>query len=260
LPPPEMLSRSLSVSSAAAMGGALRSCLLLGSIIPLSFVCELFAMGSLFSLLSPLGTRVRDCSTLSAKPESLEGPSLGSTCCSERVRRRPDGSPRDVLLTYTRALHHSDGIDIHGDVVHQRVIFCFATSTTMRLPDQRWCLSRLYENSPKPSVSVRYPSERHCGACELRLGGRDGEEPAGEYLTDRLTRGVDGWRELLAELVRPVPVVMTDVVSQRGGQVPFDEGVVQALPPYGADPAFCECVGRRSQLHRMRMIGSDVFG
>jgi hypothetical protein len=40
----------------------------------------------------------------------------------------------------------------------------------------------------------------------------------------------------------------------------MDEGVVQALAARGAYPAFRVRVGRRSQLHRMRMIGSDVFG
>lgn len=57
----------------------------------------------------------------------------------------------------------------------------------MRLSDQRWCLSWLYDNAPKPTV--RHRSERHVGACELRLSGRAGEELAGEYFTDRLTRG-----------------------------------------------------------------------
>jgi len=56
-----------------------------------------------------------------------------------------------------------------------------------RLPDNRWSLSWFYENTPRPEV--RHRSERHCGAAEVFLGGRDGEELTGEYFTDRMTRG-----------------------------------------------------------------------
>jgi len=70
-----------------------------------------------------------------------------------------------------------------------------------------------------------------------------------------------GW-ELLSCLVRPVPVVMGDVVAQCGEQVllAVDEDVVQALAAGGADPAFRVRVGPRSQLHRMRTIGTNVCG
>lgn len=56
-----------------------------------------------------------------------------------------------------------------------------------QLPDGRWSLNWLYENTPRSSV--RHRSERHQGAAEVSLGGRDGEELSGEYFTDRKTRG-----------------------------------------------------------------------
>jgi len=56
------------------------------------------------------------------------------------------------------------------------------------------------------------------------------------------------------------------VVIDKGGQdaskiaaVP-DENPVQALGPSGAYPPLGVGVGPRSQLHRMRMIGTDVSG
>jgi hypothetical protein len=57
----------------------------------------------------------------------------------------------------------------------------------MRLDDERWRLNWLYENVPRLAVRDRH--DRHCGAAELFLGGRDGEEMSGEYFTDRLTQG-----------------------------------------------------------------------
>jgi hypothetical protein len=66
-------------------------------------------------------------------------------------------------------------------------------SELKRLLDGRWSLSWLYDNTPR--TSVRYRSERHCGAAELCTGGSRGEELSGEYFTDRLTRGELHFRE-----------------------------------------------------------------
>jgi hypothetical protein len=62
--------------------------------------------------------------------------------------------------------------------------------------------------------------------------------------------------------VRPRRVVVAQVLGQHAVQlwlVP-DQRPVQTLRPYGAYPPFSVGVGRRSQLHRMRTIGTNVFG
>jgi len=55
---------------------------------------------------------------------------------------------------------------------------------------------------------------------------------------------------------------MTGVLVENGGQVTLtdDEHSVGALAAYAADPALRYRVGSRSQLHRMRTIGTDVSG
>jgi hypothetical protein len=57
-------------------------------------------------------------------------------------------------------------------------------------------------------------------------------------------------------------LVVDDVLAQRGEQVPLavDQDMVQALAPGGPYPALRKGVGRRSQLHRMRTFGTNVFG
>jgi hypothetical protein len=56
------------------------------------------------------------------------------------------------------------------------------------------------------------------------------------------------------------------VVRQLGGEDPVkvaavpDQSPVEALGPDGAYPPFRVCVGPRSQLHRMRTVGTDVSG
>jgi hypothetical protein len=57
-------------------------------------------------------------------------------------------------------------------------------------------------------------------------------------------------RQLLSGLVRPVPVVVGDVLAQGGEQVPFavDEDVIQALAAGGTNPALRECVSTSPQL------------
>ncbi len=59
-----------------------------------------------------------------------------------------------------------------------------------------------------------------------------------------------------------MPIEMTGVLVENGGQVTLtdDEHSVGALAAYAADPALRYRVGSRSQLHRMRTIGTDVSG
>jgi hypothetical protein len=63
-----------------------------------------------------------------------------------------------------------------------------------RLPDQRWSLSWLYDNTPR--VAVRPRSERHCGSAEATVSRGNGHILVGDFFTDRLTRGeirLDEW-------------------------------------------------------------------
>jgi hypothetical protein len=57
-------------------------------------------------------------------------------------------------------------------------------------------------------------------------------------------------------------VVVAHVFVEHGGEVSFvdDEPAVGALPTGRAHPALGVRVGRRSQLHRMRTVGANVFG
>jgi hypothetical protein len=53
--------------------------------------------------------------------------------------------------------------------------------------DDRWCVSWLYENTPRQSVQHRSPE--HDGACRLYLSGKSGERLTGRYFTSRKTTG-----------------------------------------------------------------------
>jgi ABC transporter DrrB family efflux protein len=86
--------------------------------------------------------------------------------------------------------------------------------------------------------------------------------PHGGQIRDRRGGHVQSWRALFTALMWPVFVVVPHVFVERGEQVPrvVDQDPVQAFPADRTHPAFRVRVGRRSQLHRARMIGSDVFG
>jgi hypothetical protein len=62
--------------------------------------------------------------------------------------------------------------------------------------------------------------------------------------------------------VRPRDVVVAEVLGEDPLEVATtpDQGPVQALGPDRSDPSFGVGVGRRSQLHRMRTFGTNVFG
>jgi hypothetical protein len=59
-----------------------------------------------------------------------------------------------------------------------------------------------------------------------------------------------------------VIVVVAGVLGEHCRELPCaeDECPVKALPAHSADPALGDRVGPRSQLHRMRTIGSDASG
>jgi len=63
-------------------------------------------------------------------------------------------------------------------------------------------------------------------------------------------------------LMGPVLVVVRDALAQCGEQVSFavDKDAVEALAADAPYPPFRVGVGSRSQLHRMRTIGTDVSG
>jgi hypothetical protein len=69
-------------------------------------------------------------------------------------------------------------------------------------------------------------------------------------------------RVLIEALVWTMPDEVIFVLAQHGAGMVFviDEKPVCAFVSNAADEAFGERVGRRCQLHRMRTIGTDVFG
>jgi hypothetical protein len=69
-------------------------------------------------------------------------------------------------------------------------------------------------------------------------------------------------RPLTPRAVRTVLVVVRRVLGKDGRQVAFadDEHPVGAFPPYGAYPAFRDCVGPRRQLHPIWTIDADGCG
>ena len=70
-----------------------------------------------------------------------------------------------------------------------------------------------------------------------------------------------GW-PLVPGLVRPVPVIVADVLAQDQPQVPFssDQHPVQALAARAGDPAFRIAVAPHRQLHPIRSIGTGASG
>lgn len=104
---------------------------------------------------------------------------------------RPDGTGVDPIPTALRVTQTAS--TVHATLFTGESSSVSRQAQLLRLPDNRWLLTWLYENTPRPAV--RHRSERHCGACEMRLAGRDGEEFSGEYFTDRLTRGELHFRE-----------------------------------------------------------------
>lgn len=69
-------------------------------------------------------------------------------------------------------------------------------------------------------------------------------------------------RALVSALMWTMPVETLRIFTKHcaGVLLVVDQQPVGALSPDAADEPFCERVGRRSQLHRMRTIGTDVFG
>ena len=67
---------------------------------------------------------------------------------------------------------------------------------------------------------------------------------------------------LIEALVWTMPDEMVFVLAEHAAGVVFvvDQQPVGALGSDAADEAFRVRIGRRSQLHRMRTIGTDVFG
>ena len=67
-------------------------------------------------------------------------------------------------------------------------------------------------------------------------------------------------RALLQGPVRPMHVVVIDVLAQDQSQVSFasDQHLVQALAAGAGDPSFGDRVAPHRQLHPIRMIGTGV--
>ena len=95
--------------------------------------------------------------------------------------------------------------------------------------------------------------DESCDSRAASYGGKVGRRA-------RLWRWVG--RSLFQRPVWTVPVVVINIVGQESVQLPGseDQGAVEQLSACGAHPALRERVGRRSQLHRMRTIGTDVCG
>ena len=69
-----------------------------------------------------------------------------------------------------------------------------------------------------------------------------------------------GRRALVQRPVRPMDVVVIDVLTQDQPQVSFagDQHPVQALSAGAGDPAFSGRIAPHRQLHPIRMIGTDA--
>jgi hypothetical protein len=80
------------------------------------------------------------------------------------------------------------------------------------------------------------------------------------YVPDGLRLNVRG--PLLPGLMRPVAVVMGQVLAEHQGQVALieDQGPVQALAPQRSHEPLRVGVGRRRRLHPIQMIGTGVSG
>ena len=74
--------------------------------------------------------------------------------------------------------------------------------------------------------------------------------------------GFDVRGPLLPGLVRPVTVVVDQVLAEYQGQLALaeDQGPVQQFAAEGPDDALADGVGRRRRLHPIQMIGTGVSG
>jgi hypothetical protein len=93
-----------------------------------------------------------------------------------------------------------------------------------------------------------------------RDGGFSAYGSQADHITDRLH--LDARWPLETGLMRPVPVVVGQVLAENQGQVAFaeDQEPVQELTAECSDDAFADGVGRRRRLHPIQMIGTGVSG
>ena len=87
-------------------------------------------------------------------------------------------------------------------------------------------------------------------------------------IRDRWWGRVDCRGKLSSGLVRPMPVVMDDVLAQGGEEMSFavNEAVVQTLPARGANPAkaptswnaLSPTLSKQPSRHRVRRVGSEA--